>query len=688
MTVAPTSEIGFVGRRIPRWSELFADEEPTPDLRWPKSINVFEQMRNDAHLEGLLYGLLIPIISGTWKLDPNGAREEAIPLLAHDLGVEILGRESEQRKARPKINGEKAFSLKNHLYQALNKSLTFGHMYFEVVGDVIDGKWRLVKLAARDPQTIKKIGVEERSGNLTYIEQAGLSGRNYKVRIPEPRLLPFIWEQGDGNWVGRSLFRSCYRNWKVKDHLIRIDAINLEKAGGTHIAEGFEGATDKELEQLSELAQGIRVGEDSGAAVPHGSVIHTLKVGGGGSGGGALGTIRWHDEQMSKRFQATFTELATAQHGSRALGDVLIDWHTLAQEYVADFYAEAMNNEIISDWMTWNYGESEEYLPRLVYALGEGPELTIEEYDSLVSNGTISPDTTLEEYFRDRFGLPAADEPAPGATRGDLSDSSRLTGRASLPSDRKLRRQPTAMEIAAQVDFARVEEFHNNERDSLLDIWLETIRPEQLNEAAELVLAADGDIEALAAITIEPSPAGEAVLLAAAITALAEGIDQATEEASDQGVSLDTPDLEEANESLKQFAAATNLILAAAITVQIREAAIQRSGATVPPSVVEKAIRTDLAIQGAAYIRDQLSGHVAQATSTGRTTAMRAVPADTEVTYLATELLDRNTCGPCTSIDGSEYDSIDESLQDYPTGQYSSCEGRRRCRGFVAAVYG
>lgn len=53
----------------------------------------------------------------------------------------------------------------------------------------------------------------------------------------------------------------------------------------------------------------------------------------------------------------------------------------------------------------------------------------------------------------------------------------------------------------------------------------------------------------------------------------------------------------------------------------------------------------------------------------------------------ASELLDANTCGPCSLIDGHEYESEAEALADYPGGTYVDCEGGDRCRGTLVYVW-
>lgn len=53
----------------------------------------------------------------------------------------------------------------------------------------------------------------------------------------------------------------------------------------------------------------------------------------------------------------------------------------------------------------------------------------------------------------------------------------------------------------------------------------------------------------------------------------------------------------------------------------------------------------------------------------------------------SSELLDRNTCGPCSMVDGQEYDTLADARADYPTGQYRKCDGGDLCRGTLVFVW-
>lgn len=77
---------------------------------------------------------------------------------------------------------------------------------------------------------------------------------------------------------------------------------------------------------------------------------------------------------------------------------------------------------------------------------------------------------------------------------------------------------------------------------------------------------------------------------------------------------------------------------------------------------------------------------VQQADGLGRQGAMSVLPV--AKSYYASELLDRNTCGPCETVDGKTYATLAEAKADYPAGGYRGCLGGDRCRGTIVAVWG
>ena len=84
-----------------------------------------------------------------------------------------------------------------------------------------------------------------------------------------------------------------------------------------------------------------------------------------------------------------------------------------------------------------------------------------------------------------------------------------------------------------------------------------------------------------------------------------------------------------------------------------------------------------------------LKGPVGTAMSTaqtaGREAVLRAAPPGA---YYASEMLDRNTCGPCRAVDGEQFGDLERAIKAYPVMGYKDCVGPRyghSCRGLIVA---
>jgi hypothetical protein len=84
-----------------------------------------------------------------------------------------------------------------------------------------------------------------------------------------------------------------------------------------------------------------------------------------------------------------------------------------------------------------------------------------------------------------------------------------------------------------------------------------------------------------------------------------------------------------------------------------------------------------------------LKGPVGTAMSTaqtaGREAVLRAAPPGQ---YYASEILDKNTCGPCRAVDGEQFGDLEIAVKAYPVMGYKDCVGPRyghACRGFIVA---
>ncbi len=412
---APTSELGhayplggsvsgynpLTGRPAP-WKDFVEPYELVPELMWPNSVRTYDQMRTDAQISGLFSAVMYGIGQLRFVLDPNEARPEIVQDLAVDLNVPIMGEEQQ-----PKQRLKNRFAHQKHVYQTL-LALLYGHMYFEQIGRIVDGKWRLRKLAPRMPQTISRITVAD-DGGLVAIYQGNNGVLNNDNGIPVDRLVGFIFQQEGFSWVGRSMLRDLYREWLIKDRLMRIDAINHERAGGVPFGIGSPEMTPSELDAFHQQMQLFKIGDTSGGAVPYGAEIQIAK----GTGSDVMASIQAHNEAMARRFLLMVASLAQggSHVGSYSLGEVFQDFFVLGQRAIAQWYCDTMNEHVIEDWVDWNY-ENEELVPVLRWE-GEDDVLGTDQLVQMVDSNIITMSEEDEDWIRYRKRLPKRTEPRP-----------------------------------------------------------------------------------------------------------------------------------------------------------------------------------------------------------------------------------------------------------------------------------
>ena len=144
--------------------------EPTPELQWPYSIQVYDRMRRqDAQVAAVLRAVSLPVMGAPWRVHPDGADPVVVKFVSDNLGIPILGQEDNPPTP---TRYRDTFSWSEHVRLAL-LSLAYGHMGFEKVYEIREsGEFGqqafLVKLAPRLPTSISKILVD-RFGNLTGI---------------------------------------------------------------------------------------------------------------------------------------------------------------------------------------------------------------------------------------------------------------------------------------------------------------------------------------------------------------------------------------------------------------------------------------------------------------------------------------------------------------------------------------
>lgn len=397
---------------------MFVDEwEYVPELRWPWNIRVFDQMRTDSQLAGLLTAVMWGICQLRFVVDPNGCPAGMVKEIATDLNLPVLGEDD-----KPRGRMRNRFSHSKHIVQAMLSAI-YGHEYFNIYGDIIDQKWRLKALAPRMPHTIRQINVAD-NGDLVSICQWAPIGWNFQTgapgafalgpEIPVDNLVPYIFGQEGASMVGRSMLRDVYKDWLIKDRDLRIEAINHERAGGVPYAVGAPGMSVDEISDLDQMMRHFRIGETAGGALPYGSELNIAK----GTGSDVDKTIKRIDESMARRFLLQLVNLAQGgQHvGSYSLSETFEDFFLVGQRQIAQWYCDTTTEQVIEKIVDWNYGEDTELTPRITWERSTEDSLGTEQLALLVQRGIIIVDEETEDWVRYRNLMPKRKGPRPEIT--------------------------------------------------------------------------------------------------------------------------------------------------------------------------------------------------------------------------------------------------------------------------------
>jgi len=412
----PINEIGAVlnGNFSPAgmapWTAWVDMEETVPELKWPNSVRTYQTMRNDSQIAALYNATILALGKMQWIIDPNGSDDKLVQKLSTDYNLNILGESADNiKRGRMK----RRFSFRDHLRKAFKAGI-YGHYYFEQVGYIGDGNqgrpsdglWHLRKLAERPPSTIQEFKVAD-DGGLVSITQNVLNPTSSSWQQPVPEipidvLVGYVWDQEGANWAGKSWFRECYKNYVIKDRLLRIDAVNHERAGGVPYIEAHPGATQDEINSLNQMAQKFRVGDTAGGAVPSGAKFNIAR----GLQSSVIESVIYHDEAMARKFMLMVLQLGQTRTGSRALGSTFVDFWSAGMEAIAWWFCDTFNEHVLEDDIDWNWGEDVTQVPLLVFDFD--PELVVDDLVKLITSGAIIVDDELENELRKELRMPPA----------------------------------------------------------------------------------------------------------------------------------------------------------------------------------------------------------------------------------------------------------------------------------------
>lgn len=692
----PKPRTGEIGRTGTVNTDGFIQSlEKNRDLQWPKSLEVFDEMRRtDASVRGSLAYLTMPIRAADWEPEPVSEEDEDVEVSAAVRGsMECLE------------GGWDDFVRRLLTYLPLGFYVgeeVWAYGPVEVDGDKRD-MFYVRKVADRLQRTIEKWHMKK--GELVSIEQwvdVINPGDATNPVIPRNKCILLVNEQEGDDFYGTSILRSAYGSWQYKRKLELAEALAIQKRIGVPVVYTPQSADDVQLDDLEEALNKLNSAENMYLIMPgmkqqsgnmnngEGWLVDWADV---STDGGAEATdkaITRHDSNIARNVVAEFMRLGHNDTGARATSESQSDPYKDALKAVCRNLEDVIHDEYTTPFVRYNFGE-DVAVPR-IKAVG------LEKVDAAALadafqkfSSAITMDAKTEAHIRSVLGFPEISEEDREKIKEENIKRAQEAGEP-LPGQ-NTRKAPSDPAKKQEDNAAKGGKFSAPRTDPF-EPWRELTALEQCVAFA----AIDKTIDAK---RLEFQTAGE-VFLPEYAAALASGAsidtalleialygemaETATYGAEQVGKELDRQKAvtretfetyrlpESATEQLRRRAklAAQAVVTAVGVAVgRVKIDQLRRRG----DDALDKEIEAGIAA-GRAALRNEALENVTASLNTGRDAKAKQVGV-ADAVY--SSVLDSGTCGPCAGADGTEA-PVGSGEYDTLTPPHPDCQGAGRCR--------
>jgi len=397
--------------------------EYNPELAGRNAIPTYEKMRRgDAQVRATLAACKLPVRSAKWDVAPGLAASD--PGFARAKEVAGFVRENlfGGLEFRTSLGSWTSQTWDDVLCNAL-LMLDFGCAVHEEIWRIDGSAVRLRQLAGRLPLTFYRWHTEADGETLIGLEQYGYRrGRFLNVLLPADKIAVFTHGREGANFWGMALQRAMYPHWYVKNKLYRIDAIACERnALGVPVWRLGPGFSREDRDAAYNMVTQLATHEATGAVEPPGDATTGLRiVGYQGRVRDTLPSIQHHNVMISRAALALFMDLATADHGSRALGQVHTDFFMLSLQSLADQVAAVITLNTVRRLVDFNFGEGAPR-PRLIVANVQSRSLSslVEALTGFAQAGLLVSEENVRRFIREELALPEESARGVVAIRGE-----------------------------------------------------------------------------------------------------------------------------------------------------------------------------------------------------------------------------------------------------------------------------
>lgn len=378
--------------------------DPNPLFRSRYRYDIYNEMRSsDPSVRAAILMRKLPARAAKWRVDPYS--DDPIDKLVADACAWQLG--IGEWEDGPLVDSWAEVQAQASLkidYGSMFEEMIWGKQAF-TFRDADNDEHLLLgvqRLAPRAPRTVQKIETDPQTGQISTFEQWLPNSRP----IPPEKLIAHAVDREDGQWWGTSLLRSMYGPWKFKRELMIAAGIGWDRfAAGIPVVRHPDGTANEN--QAKRIGRSIRSHERSYVTLNSDTGWGVDLLNGSGTLVDPVPLLRYYSEQIADAALEFFTNLASSQTGSRAVGDVLIDPFFESVQGEAEETASTYRSRLLRAFVTVNFGERVP-TPRLVPGRIGSRDIAVlcqAMYDASQA-GLDFKDTETQDAVREIMGLP------------------------------------------------------------------------------------------------------------------------------------------------------------------------------------------------------------------------------------------------------------------------------------------
>ena len=393
--LAENSEQEIGGTGTPIYSGMIT-KDYNLKLTGREALLEYDKMRlSDGQVQACLLCMKLPLLSVNWRIEPANQTDPIHKEIAEFVEKNLFKTMS--------------ISWDDTLRQVL-LMLDFGFSNFEKVFIVDKGQIVYKKLAPRLPTTSYQWIMDKEMNLTAWKQQVTINNQSVFKEIPIEKLVIFNINQEGQNFEGRSVLRSAWKHWWIKDTIYRIANIGIEKnAVGTPIITMPSGATAQDKTKAGEIAQSIRAHNKAYAVLPNG---FTMDIKAGDiKMNEIMEYVQHHDTKIATSMLAQFINLGQeGGGGAYSLSADSTSFFLLSLNSVARRIENIINRFVIPQLVKYNYAVDEFPTIKCGEFGARDKSAIATALKALVDGNLIQPDFETEKFLRNQFNLPEIDE--------------------------------------------------------------------------------------------------------------------------------------------------------------------------------------------------------------------------------------------------------------------------------------